>query len=73
MQSVSGHIMHLFLSIFAIICNLLEKTGACNGNLAYNAGVFGGIPDIIHIMSISFSAENPDKPGIFTTLVSPGG
>ena len=35
MQSASGHIMHLFLSIFAIICNLLEKTGACNGNLAY--------------------------------------
>ena len=35
MQSASGHIMHLFLSIFAIICNLLEKTGACNGNLVY--------------------------------------
>ena len=72
-MSASGHIMHLFLSIFAIICNLLEKTGACNGNLAYNAGVFGGVPDKIRIMSVSFSAWNLDKPDIFTVLVSPGG
>ena len=55
-QSASGHIMHLCLAIFTNICNLLEKTGVCNGILAYNAGVFGGVPDIIRIMSISFSA-----------------
>ena len=34
-QSVFGHIMHLCLSIFTIICNLVEKTGVCNGILAY--------------------------------------
>ena len=55
-QSAFGHIMHLCLSIFTIICNLVEKTGVCNGILAYNAGVFGGVPDKIGIMSISFSA-----------------